>query len=116
MVRPDMPAHFPATAHSCRLELVAGVGCSPASCSCLHGQELHIYCAKKIYLVLPVGEALLTRGGHHALPRELQQRGVEDLVDGGLAGVAHVLLDVRTVHEGQVDGPGDVGRGQNENV
>ena len=38
MVRPDMPAHFPATAHSCRLELVAGVGCSPASCSCLHGQ------------------------------------------------------------------------------
>ena len=75
-----------------------------------------IYCAKKIYLVLPVGEALLARGGHHALPRELQQRGVEDLVDGGLAGVAHVLLDVRTVHEGQVDGPGDVGRGQNENV
>ena len=41
---------------------------------------------------------------------------MEDLVDGGLAGVAHVLLDVRTVHEGQVDGPGDVGRGQNENV
>ena len=66
--------------------------------------------------MLPVGEALLARGGHHALPRELQQRGVEDLVDGGLAGVAHVLLDVRTVHEGQVDGPRDVGRGQNENV
>ena len=41
---------------------------------------------------------------------------MEDLVDGGLAGVAHVLLDVRPVHEGQVDGPGDVGRGQNENV
>ena len=41
---------------------------------------------------------------------------MEDLVDGSLAGVADVLFDVSPVHEGEVDGPGDVGCRQNENI
>ena len=33
---------------------------------------------------------------------------IVDLIDGTLGRQANVLLDVRPVHEGQVDGTGDV--------
>ena len=41
---------------------------------------------------------------------------VVDLIDGALGRQANVLLDVRPVHEGQVDGTGDVGSCENQHV
>ena len=41
---------------------------------------------------------------------------VVDLIDGTLGRQANVLLDVGPVHEGQVDGTGDVGSCENEDV
>ena len=47
---------------------------------------------------------------------QLQYAAVVDVVDGGLAGRPNILLDIRPVDKGQINGPGDVGGGEDEHV
>jgi hypothetical protein len=55
-------------------------------------------------------------GRSYLLVGELGDDGGEDLMDGAAAWRPYVQLEVRPVHEGEVNGPGDVGGGEDHDV